>query len=99
MERFTKQLSESFTITGDFSENMSDAETLEDIVAIARDKDGNDATNDILDLATLVVVNQGIDVMVQGGTVALEPYVITFMCTTSHPHDWEIDVKMRVKDN
>jgi len=98
MERFTKQVSEEFTITGEFSENMSDAETITAQAVVARDKNGDDVSAIVLDQSTVQVVNQGVEVKVRAGEVASEPYVITFTCTTDYPHKWEIDVKMRVKD-
>ena len=103
MERFEKQISEEWTITGEFSENMSDSESIASCTVTARDKDGVDASAAVLYPATKAIVNQGVDIMVFGGEVAKEPYIITFKCVTDYPvaqpHKWEIDVKMRVKDN
>lgn len=102
MERFEKQISEEFTITGEFSENMSDSETIVSCTVTARDRYDVDSTALVLYPDTKTIVNQGVDIMVFAGEVAKEPYIITFKCVTDfpvvQPHKWEIDVKMRVKD-
>lgn len=97
LSSFTKQISETFPISIDFSENMATSETIVSQVITAIDNAGADATADILSTPS----NDGAQaalVRVLAGTEALSTYKITFIVTTSENNVWEMDVLMKVKE-
>ena len=98
MEQFEKQPYEEFTITADFSKNMETGETITDQSVLAFDKDGQDVSSAVTDQGSIVISGQAVKVLVQAGDQALAPYKITFRCSTSSGHKWELDVKMKVKE-
>lgn len=98
MEQFEKQSYEEFTITADFSKNMETGETIADQSVLAFDKDGADASSIVTDQGTVAASGQTVKVLIQAGEQALAPYKITFRCTTSSGHKWELDVKMKVRE-
>lgn len=98
MEQFEKQPYEEFTITADFSKNMETGETITEQFVIAFDKDGLDASSIVTDQGTVIASGQTVKTLVQAGDQALSPYKLTFRCTTSNGHKWELDVKMKVRE-
>lgn len=98
MDSFEKQSYEQFTITGDFSSNMEAGETITDQSVEAVDKDGGDVAVTVTDQASVAANDTQVSVLVRAGLQASSPYKITFKCTTSAGHRWELDVKMKVKE-
>ena len=99
VERFEKQPSEKFAIYGDFSENMADGETLNTGTCTAVDNAGEDVSTDVLAAGSFQYSNQVAQVTVQNGEVSGSPYKITWKMTTSDGWQWELDVKMKIKDS
>lgn len=99
--KFSKQPYEEFTINADFSANMAAGEVITEQTAWASDKDGDDATNDVLDANTLG--NDGgqtVQVLVKGGDAEHSPYKLTIRCVTDaeNVHKWEMDIFMFVRE-
>lgn len=97
LAKFTKQISETFPISVDFSDNMASSEIILSEDISATDNVGADATTDVLsdpgnDGA------QAATVRVLAGTEALSPYKITFKATTDEDNVWELDVLMKIKE-
>ena len=97
LSKFTKQISETFPISVDFSDNMATGEIIVSEVISATDVDGDDATAGVLsdpgnDGA------QAATVRVLAGTEALSPYKITFKATTDEDNVWELDILMKIKE-
>ena len=97
LAKFTKQISETFPISVDFSDNMATGEVILSEVISATDNAGDDVTADVLsdpgnDGA------QAVTVRVLAGTEALSPYKITFVATTDESNVWELDVLMKIKE-
>jgi hypothetical protein len=99
MEEFIKQPYEAFAITGDFSANMAETETILTATAVAVDKNGNDVSDTVLDDTTVDIGAQSFSILVQAGLVYESPYIISLRCVTDSDHQWELDVRMRIKDN
>jgi len=98
IEKFTKQSYEQFYIAGNFSLNLGDGEEISSETVTAIDKAGTDSTAIVLVNGTDSIVDGKVRVQVTGGTQALSPYRIRFVIVTSLDNQWEIDVKMRVKE-
>ncbi|MCK4828826.1 hypothetical protein KA005_74565 [bacterium] len=97
MDKFTKQPYEKFPISVDFSKNFADGETIATQTATAVDKDGVDASTDVLDATS----NDGsgiVFVPVKDGDITKSKYKITVRCVTSANNQWELDVQMAVEE-
>jgi hypothetical protein len=112
-DEFAKQPWESYLIGADNSHNLEIGESVivgtSDIIAV--DKDGEDATDDVLDnddktvqtadaadIKATPVTNGMLVTRVLAGTEALSKYKITFKAITSNGNQYETDVKMKIKD-
>ena len=97
---FEKQPYEEFVIAGDFTTVLAAAEsiTLATSVVTAVDKNGDDATVDVLEADSESVVGHQFRARCKGGTEELSPYQITFKIVTSLSNKWEIDVIMNIEE-
>ena len=107
IEFFTKQNSEQFFIAGDLVNVLEDDEgiDLDNTTITAIDTEGEDATADILQAGTKALddspnggTNNMVKIRVQAGLEANAPYKITFEIPTDQDNKWEIDVKMKIKE-
>jgi len=111
IESFTKQNYEQWFISGDLMTiNGSLLEEGENIdltntTITAIDKDGEDATADVLQLTTKAIcdspdggTNNAVKVRVQAGVEDLSAYKITFRIPTDRDNRFEIDVKQKIKE-
>ena len=102
MPCFWKQPYEQFVIAANFDPDLAahlapEAEIVaEQSTALARDKDGNDATSDVIVSESLLAQGHLLKIMVKGGDPALSPYVISFRCVTTASEAYELDVSMEV---
>ena len=98
MPCFWKQPYEQFVIAANFGPDLApeDGIVAEQSTALARDKDGNDATSDVIAPDSLVAEGHLLKVLVKGGNPALSPYVISFRCRTTVGEAYELDVRMEV---
>ena len=97
---FDKQSYEEFVIAGDFSTVMAASEsiTLATSTVTAVDKNGDDATADVIESGTESVVGHQLRARCKGGTEDLTPYQITFKIVTSIFNKWEIDIIMNIEE-
>lgn len=97
---FTKQTWESWIIATDFSDDLQDGETisLSNSIVSATDKDGEDATDAILDPSGKSVNGPWLQIRVVDGVEASQPYNIRFQAITSLSNKYEFDIKMVVRD-
>ena len=100
LEHFRKQPYEEFYIAGCYSNVLETGETLVigGSIVTAVDTDGNDKSSDVLDQATISVVDSKLQIRCKAGIESESPYQITFKTTTSTGNKWEIDVKMDVDE-
>lgn len=97
MDRFEKQPYEEFTVSTDFSRNMSAGETVVSQAVSCTDKNGADVSATVTIQGT--VTNDGaarVAVLVRAGSEVASPYKLTFRIVTSTGHKWEHDIQMRV---
>lgn len=103
--KFKKQSSEAYVIAANFAKNMNipSEDLVENNCTItAEDSEGNDATNEVLDM-TKKSIGSGDDqgklyVQVQAGQPD-ETYHITFKSgETTAGEEWEKDVYMTIKE-
>ena len=100
LETFTKQPYEAFGISADL---VNVLETGETIVAgsstvTAVDKDGNPATSEVLNTGSKAVDGSKLVIQCQDGTEDKSPYKITFRMVTDSGNQYEVDVKMKIKE-
>lgn len=110
-----KQGSESYLLGADFSQVLESGEyiLIGTSTVTATDKDGNDATSDVLDNDDMAVATADADDLdsgvtpitngmlvtrIKNGTEALSKYMITYLAKTSNGNTYEKDVKMRIKE-
>lgn len=110
MADITKQSYEEFRIDVDFGLNLETEEelNLSSCDVVCQDKDGNDVTSTLLDIATMTLVtgsqsgatNTGLQVQIKGGTEAASKYKYTFYAVTdaSPPNKYERDISMKIKE-
>lgn len=100
--KFVKQPYEMFWVSASFANVLGSSEAIVQATSTvtAVDKDGNDATTDVLVSGTATADGQVAKVQVKAGTEALSPYKITFrIVSDASPADkWEHDVTMKVKE-
>ena len=111
-----KQPSESYLHGADFSQVLEEGEYIlvETSTVTAVDKDGDDATDDVLnndDIAvdtadeddlvsgTTPVTNGMLVTRILGGDEDLSKYKLTYLAQTSNGNTYEKDVLMKIKDN
>jgi len=112
-ETFYKQPWESYLMGVDFSWAMTEGEILVvgTSTIIAVDKDGLDSSAIVLDnddkvvttadsddITATPVTNAMLVTRIQAGTVALSKYLITYRGITSYGNQYELDLKMSVKE-
>ena len=97
---FTKQIAEEFTISAQFSNALETGESIDvsNSSVTAEDLNGDDATDSVLTSSSKTVDGTKLKVRVEGGTVTLSPYKITFLITTNLNNIYELDVFMTVAD-
>jgi len=97
---FTKQNSETFFISADFTDVLETGETITvgSSSAVAEDSTGTVATSDVIEAGSLAVSGSQLKVKVKAGTEALSPYKITFKAVTSLNNIWEKDVEMGIRE-
>lgn len=100
MDKVEKQGYESFKIDSDFVNVLVEDESiiLANSSVIAVDKDGVDASSEVLDVSTLAVFGSKLVVRVRAGDEAHSPYKITFYAQTDLLNKWEIDVRLRIRE-
>lgn len=108
IEKFEKQSWEKFPIWGSILNVQDASETivLGSSFVIAMDKDGREMDEVVLDQSTMVLGNDPdgsytdnmLGIKVQKGSKLESPYYITFKMITNAGNQWEVDVKMVVKD-
>lgn len=99
IEKFTKQAYEQFKISLDFSVNFETGTIISSQVVTATDKNNDDVSNVVIDQSS--VTNDGtaiVEVVVRAGSEDLSPYKITTRIIDSVNYQWELDVKMEVKE-
>jgi len=96
---FVKQPWEQFYIAADFSLVLGDAETIDGVNSeiTAADYDGNDLTTDLIEAGSEQVDGDYYKVRCKGG-VDKTNYKITFRAVTSLDNQYELDVRMKVKE-
>jgi len=112
-ETFYKQPWESYIIGVDFSWAMESGESLVvgSCTITAVDNTGTDASSDVIDdsdkavttadaddITTTPVTNAMLVTRIKGGTVALSKYLITFRVVTNFENQYEMDLKMSIKE-
>ncbi len=97
---FTKQIAEEFTIGADFDNVLDAGETivLGSSSVVAEDINEEVATDGVLTTGSISVDGTSLKIRVEAGTIALSPYKITFLITTSLNNVYEKDVLMTVLD-
>lgn len=100
IEYFTKQPYEEFYIAGCFSNVLETGETLvlAESTVTAQDNNETDKSSDVLDQATISVIDSKLQIRCKAGIESESPYKLTFRVTTSTGNKWEIDVKMNVDE-
>ncbi len=103
IDNFTKQISEEFVFSASFINDLDDGESIDlgSSSVVAEDVEGNPATTDVLNIATLSLEStHKLKVQVKGGEEAKQPYKITFKAVTDAvvPNSWEKDIKMKIKE-
>jgi len=111
IESFQKQNYEQWFISADLMTTdgalLEEGENidLENTTITAIDKDGEDATSDVLQIATKALTdspdggtNNAVKVRVQAGVEDLSSYKITFRIPTDRDNRFEIDLKMKLKE-
>ena len=111
IESFQKQKYEQWFISADLmTVNGSLLEEGENIDLVnttitATDKDGEDATDDVLQVGTKALTDSpdggtdnGVKVRVQAGVEDLSSYKITFRIPTDRDNRFEIDIKQKIKE-
>ena len=99
MEKFFKQPTETFPIAADFSAVLADGENIDGTASSvsAKDEDGFDVTNDVIEAGSLTISGARMIVTVKGGTDG-KVYQITFSCKTDAGNLYELDVQMIVQE-
>lgn len=102
MTKTKKQPYEAYFVYGDFAPVMDDAETIDIFTATAVDKDGADATADVLESGSIQVGTDDnvhkVFVRIIDGVNSLSPYKFTIKIETSTGNKWEIDGIIKVKE-
>lgn len=113
-EEFSKQSWETYLIGADNSKVLEEGEyvVLNTSTIVAEDKDGTDASDDILDNTDKAVETASINdvdvtpvtngmlvTRIQAGVEALSKYKITFKAITSNGNQYETDVLMVIKNS
>jgi len=101
VEHFYKQPDETFFVAANYVDVLSTGETIvvgnSEVSAV--DEDDNDATGDILEVASLVVQDTTkLAVRVKAGVETGSPYKITINGVTSLSNNFEVDIEMRIED-
>jgi hypothetical protein len=94
--RFDKQPYEEFTASADYGKNFITGETITAQNVVAVDKDGQDVSALVVNQETVISDGTRVLALVRGGTEEASPYKLTFRCTTSRAHKWELDIEMNV---
>jgi len=97
---FSKQIAEEFTIGADFANALDSGESivLGSSSVVAEDVNEAVATDDVITSGSITVSGTKLKVRIEGGTVALSPYKLTFLIVTSLNNIYEKDVLMTVLD-
>lgn len=110
MADITKQSYEEFRIDVDFGLNMETGEklNLSSCNVVCEDKDGNNVTSTLLDIATMTLVtgnesgstDTGLQVLIRAGSESGSKYKYTFYGVTdaSPPNKYEKDLFMKIKE-
>jgi len=97
---FEKQSWETWIVAMDVSDDLETGETI--ILATstisAKDNNGDDATDDVLDQGGKAVSGSLLQIRVVAGSAALQPYWIRFRALTSNDNKYELDVKMVIRE-
>ena len=96
MDRFTKQVSEEFVVTTDFSNDLSSSETISSAtVSAIRLSDGGDLTSDIIEFSQKSA--KKVLVGVQNGSNG-ELYRIAIKIQTSLGYKFQKNLTMKVQE-
>jgi len=107
IDSFEKQNYESFFIAADLVDVLESGESinLSGTTITAIDKDGNNASSIVLQTGTKALddspdggTNNMVKLRIQAGEEANSPYKITFRIPTDLNNQWEIDLKLRIKE-
>ncbi|MHA2265264.1 MAG: hypothetical protein ACXAEN_22975 [Candidatus Thorarchaeota archaeon] len=103
VKKVPKQPYESFVGYGEFSNVMETGETitLGSSAVTAIDKEGEDASSDLLSGSAAVYNDDDgnpwrLGIRIVDGTVLLSPYKVTFKIITSLANKWEVDMYVEV---
>lgn len=96
MDTFSKQPSEKFTISVDFSSSLETAETI-DSYTITAYKNYADVSSQVIDSYSLDSTSKIIYCIVKNGCNGND-YKFTFVATTSNNNIYEKDVIMNVRE-
>lgn len=104
---FEKQNYESFFIAADLVDVLEAGESIDLInsTVVAEDANGTDSTAIVLQTATKALddspdggINNMLKIRVQEGTELNSPYKITFRIPTDLNNKWELDLRLRIKE-
>ena len=100
MADITKQPSEKFYVSVDFSAVLASGETLDAMASgvTAYDSSGTDVTSTIIDASALTASSGILQTRIMGGTNASD-YKVTFVAHTSSGNIFEMDVTLFVYDS
>lgn len=100
MDSFKKQSWEEWRVAGSFSKMAltGEAAVSAGSTITAMDKNGDDATSDIVDAGYKVVDGTKLWGRVKNGAAAKSPYKMTFKIVTSLGNKFEVDVRVKVKE-
>jgi hypothetical protein len=100
MEYFTKQSWEQFVIAGNFEDVLGSGETISlgSSEVLAYDANDADVTTTVIGSGTLELEGAKLKVKIQAGSEDDSPYKITFRAVTNLENQWELDVRMKVRE-
>jgi len=93
-----KQGYERYFVHGDFSDVMEEGELISTNEITALDKEGEDATADIIESGTELAEGFNMYVRLKDGVQTDSPYKVTIRVETSLGNRWEVDGQMVVKE-
>lgn len=97
-----KQPYEEFYIEGEFDKVLTAGETIVGSpVVTAIDKNGNDATSEMINSTSIAITadTRGVNVQIKGGSIGNSPYRIIFRVITDTPNKFELDGLIKVVES
>ena len=90
---------EQFMITGNFA-NVLRRDILDHSksAAMAEDRNGVNATQEVLDLNSLIVVGGALRIRIRGGSFALSPYSVKLIAETLTGNRWVLPITLHIDE-